>query len=93
MSDSAHKSHKKLYFTIFAALAVLTIIEIYIPEMKLAYALHSSSLTLLAIVKAYLVAYFFMHLNEETAWMKFIAVIPITAALYTTMVAIETLSR
>jgi cytochrome c oxidase subunit 4 len=90
---SEHHSHKKMYFMVFAGLAVLTILELAVPEMKWPYALHASSLTFLAIVKAFLVAYFFMHLNEETRWLKFIAALPVAAGLYTTMVAIETLSR
>ncbi len=88
-----HHSHKKLYFTVFASLAILTVIELIIPDMKLPYAIHASSLTFLAIVKAFLVAYFFMHLNEETKWLKFIAIIPVTAGLYALMVCIETLAR
>ena len=93
MSESTHKSHKKEYFIVFAALTILTVLELMVPEMKWPYSLHASSLTTLAIVKAFLVAYFFMHLKEETRWLKFIAVIPVTAALYTTMVAVETLAR
>ncbi len=91
--DVEHKSHKKMYFIVFASLAVLTVLEILVPDMHFPYALHASLLTFLALVKAFLVAYFFMHLNEETKWLKFIAVIPITAGLYAAMVAIETLSR
>jgi cytochrome c oxidase subunit 4 len=93
VSETTHKSHKKLYFLIFGALTLLTVLELIVPEMKWPYALHSSSLTFLAIVKAFLVAYFFMHLNEETRWLKFIAALPIAAAVYTTLVAIETLAR
>ncbi len=93
MSDVTHHSHKKLYFTVFGGLAILTVLELLVPEMKLVYALHASLLTFLAIVKAFLVAYFFMHLNEETKWLKFIAVIPITAGLYALLVCIETLAR
>ncbi|MBL7665607.1 MAG: cytochrome C oxidase subunit IV family protein [Bacteriovoracaceae bacterium] len=88
-----HKSHKKMYFIVFGALAVLTVLELLVPDMKWPYALHSSSLTALALIKAFLVAYFFMHLNEEQRWLKFIAIIPVAAVLYTAMVAVETLSR
>jgi caa(3)-type oxidase subunit IV len=88
-----HKSHKKQYFIVFAALAILTVLELIIPELNTTTFLKSSSLTILAVGKAFLVAYFFMHLNEETKWMKFIAAIPISAAFYATMVCCETLFR
>lgn len=92
-SDVQHHSHKKTYFAIFFILAVLTVLEIYIPELKTTKFAKASSLTLLALGKAFLVAYYFMHLKEETKWLKFIAAIPVTAALYATMVVVETLSR
>lgn len=93
MSETEHKSHKKLYFTVFAALAILTALELMIPDMHWEMALHASSLTALALIKVFLVAYIFMHLNEETRWLKFIAILPVTAALYATIVAVETLAR
>lgn len=89
----AHKSHKKEYFFVFAALAILTVLELYVPELKTSQLAKSSALTILAIGKAFLVAYYFMHLKEETRWMKFIAVIPVSAALYATMVVLESLAR
>lgn len=90
---AAETSHKKQYFIIFIALAVLTAIEIAIPEYVTDYFFKASSLTLLAIGKAFLVAYFYMHLNEETRWLKFIAAIPISAAFYAAMVLIESIAR
>lgn len=94
MSDSVeYKSHKKLYLFVFFLLAVFTAIEVAIPEMHLSYVLHASSLTLLAIIKAVLVYYFFMHLSEETKWLKFIALLPIFAFLYTALVVIESIAR
>lgn len=93
MSSEAHHSHKKTYFIIFFVLAVLTVLEIYIPELDTTKFAKASSLTFLALGKAFLVAYYFMHLKEETKWLKFIAAIPVSAALYATMVVVETLSR
>ena len=94
MSESAHHSHKKLYFIIFFALAILTGIELVIPELKgVSTFLKTSSLIGLAFGKAFLVAYFYMHLNEESGWLKFIAAVPIAAGLYATVVILETLYR
>ena len=89
-SQAAHTSHKKQYIIIFVALAVLTILEIWIAEIKgISTIAKGSSLTLLAVGKAALVAYYYMHLNEEGRWLKFIAAIPVTAAIYATVLCLE----
>lgn len=87
---SEHKSHKKEYFIVFIALAVLTALEIWVAEIKsLSAFAKGSSLTLLAVGKAFLVAYSYMHLKDETKWMKFIAAVPVMAALYATVLCLE----
>lgn len=96
MSEGNHKhhSHKKLYITIFVSLSVLTAIELMIPGLKgVAKFAKDSSLIGLALGKAFLVAYFFMHLNEEKGWLKFIAAIPISAGLYATVLILESMFR
>ena len=57
------------------------------------YSHKAISLTLLALAKAFCVAYFYMHLNEETRWLKFIAAIPIAAFVYFIVVVLESLYR
>ncbi|MGB0452730.1 MAG: cytochrome C oxidase subunit IV family protein [Bacteriovoracaceae bacterium] len=90
---SRKKQHLE-YWLVFAALCVLTIIEIWIPETEnLSYAMKASSLTFLAIGKAFVVAYFYMHLNHETKWLKFIAAIPISAGIYAIVVILESMYR
>lgn len=94
MADSAHHSHKKLYIVIFFALAALTGIELLIPELENATKFFkTSSLIGLAFGKAFLVAYFYMHLNEETKWLKFVATIPLSAGIYATVVILESMFR
>lgn len=89
-----HPSHKKLYFIIFAALTILTLIELWIPSLKdISSMTKGISLTLLALGKAALVAYIYMHLNQETRWLKFIALIPISAALFALVLCLETVYR
>ena len=88
-----HHSHKKTYVMVFIALAVLTAIEVFIPELDTSYMMIASSLTLLAVAKAWLVAYYFMHLNEESRWMKFLVFIPVFAVVYTVMVVAESIYR
>ncbi|EQC49664.1 cytochrome C oxidase subunit IV family protein [Bacteriovorax sp. DB6_IX] len=94
MSDTAHHSHKKLYWGIFFALAVLTGLELLIPGLEgVSYAIKASSLIGLALGKAFLVAYFYMHLNEEKGWLKFIAAIPCSAGVYAAVVILESMFR
>lgn len=88
-----HHSHKKTYIMVFITLTVLTVIEVMIPEIDTSHMLKASSLTFLALAKALLVAYYFMHLNEESRWLKFIAFMPIYAVSFTVLVVIESLYR
>ena len=88
-----HHSHKKTYVMVFIALAVLTAIEVFVPELDTSYMMIASSLTLLAVAKAFLVAYYFMHLNEESRCMKFLVFIPVFAVVYTVMVVAESMYR
>ncbi|MCB9060286.1 MAG: cytochrome C oxidase subunit IV family protein [Halobacteriovoraceae bacterium] len=91
--EVVHKKHTKEYMIIFVALAVLTVIEVLIPDFPIAYIFRASSLTLLAISKAFLVAFFYMHLKEETKYMAFLAAVPCVAAIYAIALMLETISR
>jgi caa(3)-type oxidase subunit IV len=93
MSEVQHHSHKKLYIIIFFVLAILTGVEILIPELEIAYYLKVTSLVGLALGKAFLVAYFYMHLNEETKWMKWIAAVPLSAFLFAAVLIAESMFR
>lgn len=94
MSDVSHahehKSHKKEYFIVFIALALLTGIEIWVAEIPgISKMLKGGALTGLAIGKAFVVAYFYMHLKEETKWTKFIAAVPLVAGIFATVLCLE----
>ncbi len=93
MSAVGHKSHRAEYFKVFAVLTILTIVELIVPNMKIAYFAKATALTGLAVGKAAIVGYFYMHLKEETPWLKFIALIPISAVAYAVMVVLESLYR
>ena len=79
MSEGTHKSHTKEYMLVFLALAIFTVIELVIPELNVSYASKAFGLTLFAFAKAFCVGYFYMHLNEEKRWLKFIGIIPVSA--------------
>jgi len=93
VSDVSHKSHKAEYFKVFILLTALTIIELIIPNVTLSKLAKGSSLTFLALGKAALVGWSYMHLKEETKWMRFIALIPISAFIYAAVVVLESLYR
>lgn len=89
-----HKSHKKEYIFIFIILAVLTAIEIWVAEIPgISKFNKGAALTGLAVGKAFVVAYYYMHLKEETKWMKFIAAIPIMAGVYATVLCLEAMYK
>lgn len=93
-TDVAHKSHFKEYMLVFLALTFLTAVELVIPGLEKASTFFkSSSLIFLAIGKAFIVAYFYMHLKDETRWLKFIAAVPISAALFAAVVILESMYR
>lgn len=96
MSDThtAHKSHKMEYFKIFLVLTALTIVELIIPGMEsLSPFAKASSLIALALGKAGIVGWSYMHLKEETGWMRGVALIPMAAFAYAVMVILESLYR
>lgn len=89
-----HVSHKKEYFAVFVILAVLTLIELFIPGLEnVSKFVKGTALTGLAIAKAFVVAWFYMHLKEETRWLKFVAAIPISAGIYAVVVILESMFR
>lgn len=89
----AHKSHTVEYVIVFIALSLLTALELVIPDLKVAYHLKATSLIGLALGKAFVVAYFYMHLKDEKAWLRFIAAMPISAAIFAIVVILESVYR
>ena len=85
-------SSKKTYFKVFFGLGVLTALELLAAEI--AHTLwKASTLTFLAILKAFAVAWWFMHLKDETFWVKLIAAVPFSAVLFVIVVVLESVYR
>lgn len=95
MSDQnhSHPSHTREYVIVFFALTILTVVELLIPNLDTAYRYKAIGLIGLAAGKACIVAYFYMHLKEETAWLKFIAAVPISAVLFAVVLILESMFR
>jgi cytochrome c oxidase subunit IV len=92
-AHAEHKSHWKEYFIIFLILTFLTIVELLVPGLDTAYFYKASALIFLAIGKAFIVAYYYMHLKDEKGWLKFIAAVPISAGIYALVVILESIYR
>lgn len=83
MSSSSHATPKQ-YLGIFVALLVLTILEVGLVKTPgVGKQPMLAGLILMAVVKAALVAIFFMHLKWESKVMKWMVAIPLaTPAFY-----------
>jgi cytochrome c oxidase subunit IV len=75
-----HVSHKKLYLTIFVWLTVLTAVEVGIVFTPLSRFVMITILCALAIVKAALVAMYFMHLKFERKTLALVVMVPLLLA-------------
>ena len=80
INKMAHaESHKGLIWKVFGILTFITLVEVVLGIIKPS-ALHLSEILgtsplnwiflILTIVKAYYIAWFFMHLNEEKKWFR-----------------------
>ena len=90
MSEQGHS--KKSYLVVWVALFVLTVVEVWA-----ATKLHGTpkwlSLVVLAVVKAGCVGYWYMHLKQEQRWLRFVALLPIIAGVYTIVLIKEVGAR
>jgi cytochrome c oxidase subunit IV len=76
-----------IYSVVFGVLAILTIIEVLlsvIPEegaATLVTGLITATLVLFSTIKAFLVAWFYMHLNHDNKLFRWILLVPVGLAL------------
>lgn len=75
---SEHGSHRKQYLMILVYLAVLTLLEVGIaaPEMGLNRGLVAIGLVGMALAKAALVLFYYMHLREENRVLRNVVLLP-----------------
>jgi len=79
MSTDAHQEPN--YMAVFWSLLVLTLIEVGVFYLHIARVFFITALVLLALLKAFLVAWFFMHLRSERWTLIFVTVIPFILAV------------
>jgi cytochrome c oxidase subunit 4 len=97
---SAHpeteQSHRATYVSIFLTLGFLTILEVYVPSVYSATWGGTTKmllLTILAVTKAALVAFYFMHLKYEHRWLRWIGYTPIYMGFAVIIIMIESYYR
>ena len=89
-------SHRKQYLIIFAALAVLTALEIAVadPSLGIARTLVGVALVGMALAKAGLVLFFYMHLGTETKGLQYTVLLPaLFPPFYAVILILETTWR
>lgn len=89
VSTSPTRGHKQPnYAAVFWSLFVLTICEIVTANLPLAKPIIVVSLVILAIIKASLVALFYMHLKFEKYVIYVIVIFPIFLAIFLTVLVL-----
>ena len=89
-TETAHSHPNPNYKAVFWSLFVLTIMEITVARSPLARLIIILGLVFLAVVKAALVALFYMHLKFEKLIIYLIVAFPLLlAAILTVMVVLD----
>jgi caa(3)-type oxidase subunit IV len=80
MHDLAHSDNKAQYFWVWGALLVLTGVEVWLGYRQIFEPVRMlEALLFLSIVKSALIIGYFMHLKFETALMRWMLVLSVTA--------------
>jgi cytochrome c oxidase subunit IV len=80
------------FLTIWITLGLLTVVEIFVPQVYSAEWNQNTKMLLLVILatgKAMLVAAFFMHLKWESKWVRWIAMMPAYMGLFAVLLMVE----
>lgn len=78
-TETVHKETN--YMAIFWVLLVLTLVEVGVYYLHIGRVFMVTALVLLALMKAFLVAWYFMHLRSEKFTLIMITVIPLLLAV------------
>lgn len=87
----SQEEKKKLYFKVFFALFVITVLEVaatFLPGHKI---IRDLIIVMFACTKAGAVGYYYMHLSHETKWLRIVAVMPMIILLYVVVLIPDTI--
>ncbi len=85
MNTETHSHPRPNYAGVFVSLFVLTVTEIFVANLPITKTMIVISLVFLAIVKASLVAMFYMHLRYEKILLAVLALAPLVFSLILTI--------
>jgi caa(3)-type oxidase subunit IV len=87
----------KVYIRVAVFLAVITVVEVLLTFVPHHEQPMKTIITLLIVSlscsKAFLVAYYYMHLNHEAKWTKIVAASPVVILLYAAALIADTPNR
>lgn len=91
-AHAAHAPDRREYFMVFGALFALTVLEVVLanPKLGISRTLVGIGLVGMAVTKAAMVGFFYMHLKHETKFLKYTVAIPMaTPAFYALVLVTE----
>ena len=87
----------KLYIRVAVILAVITVVEValtFVPHSEQPMkTIITMLIVLLSCSKAFFVAYYYMHLNHEHKWTRWVAASPVIILLYAAALLADTPNR
>jgi cytochrome c oxidase subunit 4 len=93
MSTEIHVPRKQYWF-IFVLLFAFTMLEVGLVYLPLSWGKMVSGLCGMALVKAYMVAIFYMHLGQETMTLRLMALLPmLVPGFYAIILCMEGAAR
>ncbi|MDH4467821.1 MAG: cytochrome C oxidase subunit IV family protein [Bacteriovoracaceae bacterium] len=93
ISPESAKKSALMHLSLFLVLIVVTLAQLYLKSQNYEHLTNAFLQTAMALFKVFIVAFYFMHLKEEAMWLKFIAILPVFAVLYTVFVVVESIVR
>lgn len=94
----AHAAHhdpvatRKTYIQVFKWLCILTVIEVAVVFLKKIHVpdiIVNLMVVFFSCMKAVLVGYYYMHLKQETKWLKIMACLPVIAFCYAFVLGLD----
>lgn len=77
MAEAIHQGGRKIYWRVWLQLLVITVAEIIVAFLPISHLLMASLFTIMALMKASLIAAYFMHLKFEKISLIYSIVLPL----------------
>lgn len=77
MTEAIHQTGRKIYWRVWFQLLVITVAEIIVAFLPISHSLMALLFTIMALMKASLIAGYFMHLRFEKLGLVYSIVLPL----------------